>query len=332
MSVLAGDIGGTHARLALFTTEAGRSPVLTEERTVRSADYPGPASIIREYLDGRQPSIDDDLEGVCVAIAGPIRDGVCRVPNLGWTIEVDRFGTDVGLPSATLINDFEAIGYGVPLLEPKDYAELQAGAGRARAPIAIIGPGTGLGQAFLIWEGAAYRVRASEGGHADFAPRTALEWALTGHLGERFGHASWERVISGPGLVEIYGFLAATEFAAEATSVREELATEDRASVISRHGMEGTDELCVKALHMFVSAFGAQAGNLALTLAAYGGVYLAGGIAPRILKKLEDGSFMDAFLGKGRLSGLLAGIPVRVILDERIGLRGAARVASGATV
>lgn len=327
MIVLAGDIGGTHARLARFRAEGGDLELI-DEATVGSRGYPGPAPIVREFLSARGLTAATDLDGVCVAIAGPIRDGVCRVSNLGWTIEIERFGTDVEFPGATIINDFEAIGNAVPSLRPEDCAELQQGQASGHAPIAIVGPGTGLGHAFLTWQGTTYRVWPSEGGHTDFAPRTPPEWAFAEHLRQRYGHASWERVISGPGLVELYRFLAGGGEAFEAWSLGDEHPTGDAARVISRNGMEGTDPLCVKTLDMFVSALAAQAGNLALTLEAYGGVYIAGGIAPQILKKLKEDSFLDAFRGKGRMSTLLERIPVRVILDDRVGLEGAARVAS----
>jgi glucokinase len=327
--VLAGDIGGTHARLALFRVEADGEFSILHERTVDSADYAGPAPVVREFLDGMNPGDAEMPSGACVAIAGPIKNGICEVPNLGWTLEVDGFAAEAGVEGATLINDFEAIGHGVPFLRSTDYAELQSGAGRTRAPIAILGPGTGLGHAFLIWEGGGYRVLPSEGGHADFAPRNDVEWALAEHLRSRFGHASWERVVSGPGLVETYSFLAARESDAESASVREELvSSSDPAGVISRLAMSGSDRLCIRALDTFVSALGAQAGNMALTLEAYGGVYLAGGIAPKILTRLEEPSFLEALRGKGRVSSLLERVPVRVILDDEIGLKGAARVAA----
>jgi glucokinase len=284
---------------------------------------------VREFLEGLDPGVRDEVEGVCMAVAGPIEDGVCHLPNLGWTLDAHRFGTEIGFAAATLINDFEAVGHGVLFLEADGYASLQEGRGRERAPIAVLGPGTGLGQGFLLWEQSGYRVHASEGGHGDFAPRTDLEWGLAEHLRAHFGHASWERVLSGPGLVEIYRYLAAFGFAPEAKPVVDELTSGVPPEVISRHGLQRTDRLSEQALEIFVSALGAQAGNLALTVEATGGVWIAGGIAPRLLTKLQEGSFMAAFRNKGRLSDLLEGVPVRVILDGRVGLKGAARVAAG---
>jgi glucokinase len=328
MTVLAGDIGGTHARLARFHVRAGRSPELIDEWIVDSPDYAGPASIVRAYLDERGPSATSELDGICIAVAGPIRDRILRVPNLGWKLDVAGFGDDIGFAGATVINDFSAVGHGVLTLADSDWAELQRGRCKEGAPVAVLGPGTGLGHAYLVWEGGSYRVQPSEGGHVDFAPRTETEWALAEHLRGRYGHASWERVVSGPGLLNIYRFLADADPAAEVDAVRSELESGDAPAVISRHATRGTDPLCVRALEIFTSALGALAGNFALTLEAFGGVYLAGGIAPRILGPLRDGPFMQAFRSKGRLSELLESVPVRVILDERVGLKGAALVAA----
>jgi len=328
MNVLAGDIGGTHARIARFRVDAGEIVELIDDWKVDSGGYPGPAPIVREYLDTRGVA-STELDGICVAVAGPIRDGVLSVPNLGWSLEVASFGEEVGFTDATLINDFVAIGHGVLALGDSDYGELQAGQGKPRGTIAVLGPGTGLGHAFLTWDDGAYRVHASEGGHADFAPGSETEWSLAMHLAERYGHASWERVVSGPGLLDIYRFLVQTDPEAEAPSIRRELEAGDAPAVISRHGVAGTDPLCQGALEMFVSALGALAGNVALTLEAYGGVYIGGGIAPKILDALRGSAFLEAFRSKGRLAGLLEAIPVRVVLDERVGLEGAALCAAG---
>lgn len=328
-SVLAGDIGGTHARLARFEPAPGEAQKLVDHWTVASPDYEGPAAIVQAYLDRRELTADD-LDGVCVAVAGPIRDGTLRVPNLGWTIDVDGFEEEVGIPGATLINDFVAIAHGVLTLDDAEYEELQRGSTRNRAPVAVLGPGTGLGHAFLVWQDGAYRVQPSEAGHADFAPRTEMECALAQHLRERYGHASWERVVSGPGILDIYRFLAERDPGSESDEVRRELESGDGPAAVSRHGTRGSDPLSARAMEIFMSSLGALAGNLALTLEAYGGVYVAGGIAPRIVDALRDGPFLDAFRAKGRMSELLEGIPVRVVLDERVGLRGAARVAAAA--
>lgn len=326
MNVLAGDIGGTHARLARFRMDDGRIVELIDDWRVDSRGRSGPGPIVSDYL--QQRNVDSSaLDGICVAVAGPIRDGVLRVPNLGWTVEVARFGEGVGFPGATLINDFVAIGHGVLALEDSRCAKLQAGKRKPHGTIAVLGPGTGLGHAFLVWDGAAYRVNGSEGGHADFAPGTDTEWALSRYLERRYGHASWERVLSGPGLLDIYLFLVEGDPGAENPSVRRQLETEDAPAVVSTHGARGTDPLCEQALDIFMSALGALAGNVALALEAYGGVYIAGGIAPQIVDALRAGPFVQAFRSKGRLTELLETIPVSVVLDEHVGLEGAARVA-----
>jgi len=328
-TVLAGDIGGTHARLARFKLPGGAETNLeiVDEWTADSTSYDGPATIVREYLETRSLA-PGDLDGMCIAVAGPIRDGTLHVPNLGWTVDTGRFAGDVGVPGATLINDFAAIGHGVLTLDGSKYEEIQVGTAKEEAPVAVLGPGTGLGHAFLMWEAGAYRVYPSEGGHVDFAARSETEWALAAHLREQYGHASWERVVSGPGLLDVYRFLAERDPGSESRTVRQEIDSGDGPAVISRHGVGRTDALCSQALDLFVSSLGTVAGNVALTLEAYGGVYIAGGIAPRIVVALKAGSFLDAFRAKGRVSDLLDGIPIRVVLDERVGLRGAARVAA----
>lgn len=330
MIVLAGDIGGTHARLARFQVPGEGAPELVDEWTADSPGYEGPAAIVHAYMDQRGLSAEADLDGICIAVAGPIRDRFLRVPNLGWKVDVARFAGDIGFPGARLINDFAAVGHGVLALAESDWAELHGGACKEGAPIAVLGPGTGLGHAYLVWDDGSYRVHASEGGHVDFAPRTETEWALAEHLRRHYGHASWERVVSGPGLVNIYRFLADTDPGAEVSAVREELEGGDAPAVVSRHGADGTDPLCARALEMFVSALGSLCGNVVLTLEAFGGVYIAGGIAPQILDPLRDGTFVRSFEAKGRLSGLLESVPVRVILDPRVGLKGSARVAAEA--
>ncbi len=213
-------------------------------------------------------------------------------------------------------------------LRDADWAELQRGTAKDREPITVLGPGTGLGHAYLVWEEGAYRVQPSEAGHADFAPRSEIQWALAEHLRQTHGHASWERVVSGPGLLDVYRFLAERDPGAESAAVRQEVESGDGPAVVSSHGAEKTDPLCARALEIFMSALGALAGDLALTIEAYGGVYIAGGIAPQIVDALRNGPFVDAFRSKGRLSELLEGIPVRVVLDDKIGLKGAARVAA----
>ncbi len=323
MMVLAGDVGGTNARMALVEMN-GRDARIVKESRYRSHDYPGLSPIVRHFCEesGSRP------DRACIAMACPLVDDDCTAPNLPWKVNARRLAAEIGIPATTLINDFVAVGYGIPLLQATDLATLQTGARAETGTIALIGAGTGLGQGFLVWEGDRYRVLPSEGGHADFAPRGALEAGLLGFLETEFHRVSWERLLSGAGLVNIYRYLAASGAAPERSEVRDEMKREDPAAVISRHGLAHSDALSDRTLDLFCGILGAQAGNLALTVVAKGGVYLAGGIVPRIADRLLSGCFMTTFLDKGRLSDLLALVPVHVILNPSVGLLGAAVTAS----
>jgi glucokinase len=323
MKVLAGDIGGTKSLLAVVEVDRSTSRLLYEERS-DSNRYDGLGPIVREFCAraGAHP------ERSCFGVPGPVVEEECRTPNLPWTINALRLAQEVGIARTRLINDFEAIGYGLDQLGPGDLATLQEGHPAPQGPIALLGAGTGLGEAFLLWEGKGYRVHASEGGHADFAPRDALQWGLLEFLRGEYAHVSYERLLSGPGLLNIYRYLVERRLAPSVPEVQAELAREDPAAVVSRHALAGTDAACTKALDIFISVYGAEAGNLALKVLASGGVYLAGGIAPRILDKLQSGTFVLAFRGKGRLSAMLENVPVHVILNPRVGLLGAAAVAA----
>jgi glucokinase len=323
MRVLTGDVGGTNARLAIADLADG-TPRIVKEQRYSSADAPDLAPIVRRFLDWA----GERVERACFGIAGPVVDGECRTPNLPWTVSARALARDIGIPGTSIINDFVAAAHGIGCLGPADLVTLQEGKPAEHGTIALIGAGTGLGQGFLIWDGARYRVQASEGGHADFAADDEATWTLRMSLLDEWGRVSWERVLSGAGLAHLYRHLAADGFAAERSDVHEEMRSGDPAAVVTRHGLAGDDSLSVKALDAFVEAFGAQAGNLALTVLATGGVYLAGGIAPRIVAKLKDGTFLRAFRNKGRLAELMNRIPVHVIVSPDVGLLGAARVAA----
>lgn len=324
MRVLAGDVGGTNARLAVVDVDEERAEIVVE-RKYPSHDYPGLAPIVSRFCEevGRKP------DRAAFGIACPIVGETCRAPNLPWVVNAGELGAAIGVPRTRIINDFDAAGWGLPLMRGADLATLQEGAAAAarRGTIALIGAGTGLGQGYLTWDGDRYRVHSSEGGHADFAPAGDVESDLGRWLRNQYGHASWERVLSGPGLVNVYRFLVASG-APESAAVREEMAREDPAAVVTRHGLERTDAACARALDVFAGCFGAQAGNVALAVLATGGVYLAGGIAPRIVAKLEDGAFTAAFRNKGRLSSFLEKVPVHVIVNPNVGLLGAAVAAA----
>lgn len=322
MKVLVGDIGGTHARLAIMEID-GEDWEILEEREYDSGEFDGLAPIVRRF----RTEVNGEVDSASFGLACPIEDGVCRLTNLDWEIDAKTFGDEIEIPDTRIVNDFDCVGHALRYLGEDDLVELQPGEPREHGPIAVIGAGTGLGQGFLVWHDGHYRVHASEGGHVDLAPRSSLGWELEEHLGEKYGHVSYERVVSGPGLVDVYDFLGGSGYAEERVATRSEMAERDAAEVISEHGLAGDDPLCVRALDIFVELFGAQAGNLALTVRADGGVYVAGGIAPQIIDRLRDGPFLAAFRGKGRMSGLVANIPVWVIVNPRVGLIGAAAAA-----
>ena len=322
MSVLAGDIGGTSARLAIMEVDADATRVLYK-RQFASRDFPGLAPVVQAFLR----DVAHVPSHACFGIACPVMNGRCNVTNLSWTVDVRALAVDIGISHTFVINDFQALGHAVPRLSSADLATLQTGEPQDHGTMALIGAGTGLGETFVTWSRDGYQVHASEGGHTSFSPRNDLESGLLASLTNSFGHVSSERVVSGPGLLSIYRHLAAIGEAREQDSVRAEMERSDPAAVISGRALGGTDPLCVRALEVFTSAYGAQAGDLALTVMATGGVYVAGGIAPRILPKLRDGTFMNAFRDKGRLSDVLSRLPVSVIVNPDVGLIGAASVA-----
>lgn len=323
MRVLAGDIGGTHARLALVDIEAGRA-VIHHRHDYSSPEYPGLAPIVQEYL----VRVGERPDRACFGVPCPITEGTCELTNLHWVLEIGALRREIGIPSAFLLNDFAAQGLAIPLLGPDGLAELKPGVVEARGPIGLLGAGTGLGQGALVWAGDRYQVVPSEGGHVDYAPRTDREIRLLQWLRRRHHRVSWERVLSGPGIGQVYRFLAEEGEPPESPAVRAQLEAGDPAAVVVGHALAGDDPLCVATMELFVSAYGAQAGNVALAYRATGGLYLAGGIAPRILPLLRGGQFLTAFLDKGRLSPMLARVPVQVIVHDAPGILGAARAAS----
>lgn len=316
-------MGGTHARFATFRHTGGR-PEKVREKNWPSEGIDGLGGVLREYLREEDPQPD----GACLALAGPVKDGSVRFPNLGWEVQRDDLAQVTRISSLRLLNDFDAVGHGVPLLRRDELETLQEGEALPGAPVAVVGAGTGLGMAYLDRSTDPPTVRSSEGGHTDFAPRGEAEVGLARFLTRKRGRASWERVLSGRGLADVYRYLAESGHASERPDIREEMRDADPAEVISRHGMAGDDALCVHALEMFVSAYGSFAGNMALALGARGGVFVAGGIAPRILGAIRQGTFMDAFLDRGRMRGYVAGVPVSVVLNGDVGLLGAAAVAA----
>ncbi len=318
--ILAADVGGTSSRIGLFEADGGRvRPVI--EVVYPSGGHKGLDEIVRAFLATHRPQVDR----AGFAVAGPVIGGRAEAPNLPWTVDARSLAHAVGLPTVGLLNDLEANAHGIQVLEDKDFLVLNPGSPDASGNRAVISAGTGLGEAGIYWDGREHHPFAGEGGHASFAPHTDLEIELLLHLRKKFGtHVSWERVVSGPGLASIYEFLRDTGRGTEPSWLREALRTGDPPAVISRTAREGTSDLCAQALELFVSAYGAEAGNLALKVLATGGVYVGGGIAPKITETLKR-TFMDAFVAKGRLKRVLETIPVRVILNDRTALLGAAR-------
>jgi glucokinase len=325
--ILAGDIGGTNARLAYFQSQNGHLTVKAEG-VFPSRAHSGLDEIVTQFVKSQGTSPDI----ACFGVAGPVRNGKVETSNLPWTVEASRLASELQLPSALLINDLEANAWGIPSIEEKDLVALNRVKGVPAGNQAVISAGTGLGEAGLYWNGNAYDIFASEGGHTDFAPRTELEIELFRYLAARFGHVSYERIVSGPGLVNVYHFFRDTHRGEEPSWLTEELAHGDAAAAISRAAIAGKSPLAEHSLDLWISIYGAEAGNLALKLMATGGIYLGGGIAPKLVSKLAGPLFMEAFLSKGRMQPLLESIPVKVITNDKIALFGAARyaVAKGA--
>ena len=320
--ILAGDIGGTHARLGLFQAQNGRLELLAQS-VFPSREYRGLHEIVARFLERQaiQP------ETACFGIAGPVLDGRAETSNLPWTVEATRLAAELHLPCALLINDLEANAWGIQDLSEADFVWLNRVTTPAVGNQAVISAGTGLGEAGLYWDGKKYQAFACEGGHSDFAPRNELEIDLLRYLLARFEHVSYERIVSGPGLVNVYQFLRDTGRAEEPKWLAEQISGGDPAAAISSAALNGKSDLAEQALDLWVSIYGAEAGNLALKLKATGGVFLGGGISPKIVAKLRGPLFMQSFVGKGRLEGLLKAMPVRLIANDSAALIGAARCA-----
>lgn len=323
MRVLAGDVGGTKVLLQVAEIEGDALRVVAETR-VESAAHDGLASIIETCLDAAR--MESAIDAACFGVAGPVvSDGAkqsAKVTNLPWVIERDALAQLLGTPQVRLINDFQAQGYGIEGLTGADVVTLQAGHEQPRAPRAVLGAGTGLGQGVLIWQGDHYEAIATEGGHVDFAPTDALQRELLSYLAAKFGRVSYERILSGPGIVNLYAFLC--DRAGRTVGMTSAV---DPAAAITQAALAGTDPIALQSLQLFVRIYGAQAGNVALSVLAHGGVYIGGGIAPKILPALTNGEFMRNFCEKGRMAGLLQAMPVRVITNPQVGLLGAMLVA-----
>jgi len=321
--ILAGDIGGTHARIATFTVEGGRVKLVSEQ-IYPSHEHHNLESALRAFLTTHNVAATT----ACFGVAGPVRQGIALLPNLGWAVDASSLAHEIGIERAGLINDLEANAYGIAALDASDLSVINPGAADAIGNAAVISAGTGLGEAGLYWDGQILRPFACEGGHADFAPTDPLETEMLAWLQKQYTHVSWERVLSGNGLFNIYRFLRDTGRGEEPAWLTEELKNDDPPAVITRAALEKRSPLCEMALELVIDLLGAEAANLALKIMATGGVYLGGGIVPRILSKLKEPAFMRAFTNKGRMSDMLSAVPVKAILNDGAALLGAARCAA----
>jgi glucokinase len=325
--ILAGDVGGTKVHLALYNFEGGRLRSLREQK-YPAHEFANLGAVIEKFLE--VDNVDrKDIVAACFGVPGPVRAGRLKLTNLPWILDTRELSQELSIDHIFLINDLEATGYGIPELAPDRIFTLHKGDSSAVGHRGLIAAGTGLGEAMLIWDGKSRHVPiASEGGHCDFAARTDQEIALLQYLRCTMnGRVSFERVVSGIGIKNVYAFLRDDQKMEEPTWLRERLQQEDPNAVIGECGENGSSEICAETLKIFSAAYGAESGNIALKVLAMGGMYLGGGIAPKILKTLQNGAFTEAFLDKGRLSPLLESIPVRVILDDTCALLGAAAYA-----
>jgi glucokinase len=319
--ILAGEIGATRTRLGAFETEGQRLQCVVE-KVYKSQEHSSLAEILPLFIRGEGIPV----HSACFGVAGPVRGGRSKISNLPWVIDSKELAQQLKLASVGLLNDLEAYAYGIDALDSKDFMTISDGSGDAEGNRAVISAKTGLGVAGLYWDGFRHHPFACEGGHADFAPKDALQTELLVYLQKKYGRVSCERILSGPGIRQIYEFLRDTKKAEEPAWLREQISsTNDPSPVISQMGLEGTAAICEHTLSIFVSIFGAEAGNCALHYMTMGGIFIGGTIAARIEKKMRQPEFMRAFLDKGRMEALLKDMPVKIVINDDCGLMGAAR-------
>ena len=322
--LLATDVGGTKAALALATAGAAR-PQIVAQHVYACREFDGLQPIVAAFLQ-LQPVAGNRgaIAAACLSVAGPVAANATTLTNLGWKVSGNTLAAELRLPEVRLVNDFEAAGLGISRIAANELESLQEGSPVARTARLVIGAGSGLGVGLLTWQDDGYTVHPSEAGHADFAPMDELQDKLLGHLRRTYGRVSYERVVSGPGLMRIFSFLQETGAGIPSKQLRDaDKSRKDTAELIAEFALAKLDPLAVRALDLFVAAYGAFAGNMALATLAHGGVYIAGGIAPKIAPKLKDGAFMRAFTSKGRFSEVLATMPVHIVMNPQVGLQGA---------
>lgn len=322
--ILAGDIGGTKTNLAFFTAKDCYRPKFL--KTYKSKENPSLESIVADYLKDHPEKVDR----ACFGIAGPVINNRCEATNLPWVVDAKVLSKKLKGKAVWLLNDLESNAWGIEVLKKSDFHVLHDGDAKARGNRAVIAAGTGLGEAVIYWDGKSYHAFGCEGGHCDLAPRTDIEIELLKYLMGRWPqHVSCERVLAGPGFKNVYDFLKSTgRFGAEPAWLTEEMQQGDPSAAITRAGLAGKSDLCARTLDVFVAIYGAEASNLALKSMSTGGIFIGGGIAPKIIEKLKDGTFMQAFFAKGRFQNLLKKISVKVILNDKTALFGAAHYAA----
>ncbi|KAF0204303.1 MAG: hypothetical protein FD173_1596 [Gallionellaceae bacterium] len=319
---LAGDIGGTKTSLQIFAAGEARVPLL--RKSYPSTGYAGLVEIVAEFLHEANVQA---VSAACLALAGPVSGRKVTLTNLPWVVDADALAVRFNIPCVSLINDFEAVGLGVAAMESADLLPLQQGVEQERGVRIVVGAGTGLGVAWLTWQEGRYAVHPSEGGHMDFAPTDAVQYALLQYLQQRHGHVSYERIVSGPGLVAIFEFLRDSGRATPSVELVSAMQAGDGAAAIASFSSEQNEVIATQAMDLFTQIYGAFVGNVALTALPRGGIYVAGGIAAKIAAQMQSGGFMRAYLDKGRFNGLLSMLPLSIVANPQIGLLGASLVA-----
>lgn len=318
--ILAGDIGGTKSRIALFEEKGGK---LAHEQKFSSKEFPDFPSLVKKYLSEQG---EKKISCASFGVAGPVKNGVCTATNLPWVISAKELGKELNIPRVSLINDLEANAWGLQCLSKDEFFVVNEGE-EAEGNQALMSSGTGLGEAGIYWDGKAHHPFACEGGHADFAPMDEEQIELLRYLKLQYSHISYERVISGPGLYLIYRFLIDTKREKEIFCVTSLFGQKEPQRVITENAANGQCPACIRACRLFVKICGSEAGNLALKFLAYGGVFLGGGIAPHLIDLFKEGKFLEAFSSKGRMSAMLLKMPIKIVLNEKTALLGAARYA-----